>query len=319
MKKLMSVFLAAVLLFAIAPKNVFAASGSAYLSGSSSVRAGQSTTIRLGFNGSSNVAGVQYAVRASGSLQIVGISGVNGATVSQSGDNVVQAIFSLDGLPSGTTWANITVRVPSGSSVGSTGTLTVSNIGMSLVDNSSTLYASNTSKTITVAEEPHIEPVVPKSSDATLKNLELKNAENFTFNAENTDYTVNVLYEVTSLDLIATPNDEKASYKVYGNENFVVGRNNVSITVTAEDGTTKTYNIVVIREPEKVECPVCEVCKKDSSGTIWMVISILLLLLLVTETAYLVYDKGLFSKKEEEPEVLFDDLAPKKETEEKKD
>ena len=312
MKRFIKYLFIATFIFALVPFGVKAASGSAYLSGASSIIAGNSANITLGFNGSDKVAGVQYTVTASGNLQIVSVNGLNGATVSKSGDNVIQVVFSDQGLASGTAWANIVVQVPSGAAAGSTGTLTISNIGMSLDNNPSTLYALNTSKIITVAQAPVVNPtpaptnptpqptpnVPSKSNDATLKDLVIENDEKFTFNKETLNYVVNVGNDVTSLDLTATLNDSKATYVVKGNEDFVVGRNYVTITVTAEDGTQKVYNLEVIREAE--DCPVCDMIG-DNSGNeklIWIIISCVLAVLLICETAYIIYDKKMANTEE---------------------
>lgn len=303
MKRFIKYLIIATFIFAIVPFGVKAASGSAYLNGTSSIIAGNTANITLGFNGSDKVAGVQYTIKASGNLQIVSINGLNDTSVSKSGDNVIQVIFADEGLASGTAWANVVVKVPNGATVGSTGTLTISNIGLSLDNNPSTTYASNVSKTITVAQAPVVNPTptpnVPtnptpseptKSNDATLKDLTIKNNDKFTFNKDVTHYVVNVGNDVTSLDLTATLNDSKATYVVNGNSDFVVGRNYVTITVTAEDGTQKVYNLEVIRESEK-----CEMIG-DNSGNeklIWIIISCVLATLLIAETSYIIYDKKM--------------------------
>lgn len=309
MKRFIKYLIIATFIFAIVPFGVKAASGSAYLNGASSIIAGNTANITLGFNGSDKVAGVQYTVTASGNLQIVSVNALNGTSVSKSGDNVIQVIFANEGLASGTAWANIVVKVPSGAAAGSTGTLTISNIGLSLDNNPATTYASNVSKTITVAQAPVVNPTptpnVPttpttpqaptKSNDATLKDLVIQNDDKFTFNKETTSYVVNVGNDVTSLDLTATLNNSKATYVVSGNENFVVGRNYVTITVTAEDGTQKVYNLEVIRESEK-----CEMIG-DNSGNeklIWIIISCVLATLLIAETSYIIYDKKIANSEE---------------------
>lgn len=294
MKKGIKYFVLVALLGLLLPLNIKAASGSAYFTGASSIKAGNTATIRLGFNGSDKVAGVQYKITASGSLQIVSMSGVNGASLSQSGDNVIQAVFATEGLASGTVWANIVVKVPSGSAVGSKGTLTISSLGMSLDNNPSTLYASNVSKVITVAATPVEVPVTPKSNDASLKELVIKNNADLQFNKDITNYSITVANAITTLDLTVTTNDAKATYVVTGNENFVVGRNYVTISVTAEDGTKKAYTIEVIRQPEEVkkeECPICEEHKNNNENLVWIIISSVLALLLITETGYIIYDK----------------------------
>ena len=90
------------------------------------------------------------------------------------------------------------------------------------------------------------ETVVKKSSDATLKNL-TSSVVDIDFSKNKTNYTVHVDKTVTSLGLKATANNAKAKVKIVGDENFVVGNNIVKVIVTAEDGTTKTYTITVIK------------------------------------------------------------------------
>ncbi len=90
------------------------------------------------------------------------------------------------------------------------------------------------------------ETVVKKSSDATLKNL-TSSVVDLDFSKNKTNYTVHVDKTVTSLGLKATVNDSKAKVKITGDENFVTGNNIVKVVVTAEDGTTKTYTITVVK------------------------------------------------------------------------
>lgn len=85
-----------------------------------------------------------------------------------------------------------------------------------------------------------------KSSDATLATLSLKDF-GIDFKKDITKYTVNVDKTVSKLDITAKATHSKASVKITGNENFKVGENIVKIIVTAEDGTTKTYQITVIK------------------------------------------------------------------------
>jgi len=94
--------------------------------------------------------------------------------------------------------------------------------------------------------------IVKKSSDLSskLSNLVIKEGEISPYFHKNTEsYTVKVPYEVTSLDMIITPEDSNATYIVSGNENFVLGNNTVTITVTSSDGSSTTnYNIYVTRQ-----------------------------------------------------------------------
>ena len=71
------------------------------------------------------------------------------------------------------------------------------------------------------------------------------------FSAATKDYTATVDYSCSSLAVTANPTDSKASVtSVTGNDSLDVGENTVSVVVTAEDGSTSTYNIVVTRRAE---------------------------------------------------------------------
>lgn len=88
-----------------------------------------------------------------------------------------------------------------------------------------------------------------KSSDKALKTLEITpEGLDPEFDPETTSYTLNVDADVEKLDIIASPNDENATVEISGNDSLVIGDNMVKITVTAEDGTTRTYNIDVKKQ-----------------------------------------------------------------------
>ncbi len=83
-----------------------------------------------------------------------------------------------------------------------------------------------------------------------LKTLIVKNGELYpSFHKLINNYTILVPYEITSLDMIYTPENENANIIVTGNENFKVGTNKVIITVTAEDDSFTNYELNVIRQP----------------------------------------------------------------------
>ena len=89
-----------------------------------------------------------------------------------------------------------------------------------------------------------------KSTKLYLKELSAKEgAFNETFDKEKTSYTMNVSSDVSNLDLKVVPEDSDVDYKIYGNQNFVTGKNKVLIVLTNKDKTvTTTYQIDVIRK-----------------------------------------------------------------------
>lgn len=89
-----------------------------------------------------------------------------------------------------------------------------------------------------------------KSSDANLTTLGVKpNEYDFNdFSKNKTTYNVTVPYDVDKLDVQYAKSDKNANVKVTGNTNLVVGSSNkISVVVTAEDGTKKTYTIKVTK------------------------------------------------------------------------
>ena len=83
-----------------------------------------------------------------------------------------------------------------------------------------------------------------------------------TFAADTTDYSLIVDNDVTGIDVSASAADTNASVSGRGSHELSVGDNTINIVVTAEDGTTKTYTISVVRK--KAENP--EPVKPDNGN-----------------------------------------------------
>lgn len=98
-----------------------------------------------------------------------------------------------------------------------------------------------------------------KSSDNSLKDLSVPGYTlSPAFSKDNLDYTLKVPNDATKIDVKAITNDEKSSVKIIGNTDLKVGNNVVTVEVTAEDGSKKTYKITVTREEEKKNEPVLD-------------------------------------------------------------
>lgn len=94
--------------------------------------------------------------------------------------------------------------------------------------------------------------VVTYSTNNNLAELTVdKGSLNPGFSANNTNYTVNVASDVSSINIAARAADAKATISGYGNKNINFGSNKFAITVKAENGSTKVYNINVIREDNR--------------------------------------------------------------------
>ncbi len=93
-----------------------------------------------------------------------------------------------------------------------------------------------------------IEITKKASSDNLIKELEVNNGTlNEEFQPEENNYTVNIPYSETNLDLSIILNDPASTYEIIGNEDLKVGENEVQIKVTAEDGSQNTYTLIVNR------------------------------------------------------------------------
>lgn len=84
----------------------------------------------------------------------------------------------------------------------------------------------------------------PKSSNADLKELSISKGElSPEFTSDKTNYTVMLEKDVTSLNVTAKAKDSKATVSGDGETALKPGNNEITITVTAEDGAVKKYVI----------------------------------------------------------------------------
>lgn len=111
-----------------------------------------------------------------------------------------------------------------------------------------TAYISSSLLTTTKPEEEK------KSSNAALKSLKV-DQEGLTpeFSKDIENYVLNVPSTVENLKVTAEPEDAKATVKIIGNEGLKEGDNKVTITVTAEDGSIKTYLLTVTKGVENTQ------------------------------------------------------------------
>ena len=105
-----------------------------------------------------------------------------------------------------------------------------------------------------------------KSSNNYLKSLQVSE-EGLTpdFNRNKLNYSLSVGEKVTSINVTAVPEDSKAKVYVSGNKELKDGDNNVLITVTAQNGSKRTYTIVVNKsaDPEKANSYLSNLIIKD--------------------------------------------------------
>lgn len=85
----------------------------------------------------------------------------------------------------------------------------------------------------------------PRSNNNYLSNITLSSGT-ISFNKNTFTYNVSVPFETTMINVNATVEDSKAKV-VVNSPNLIVGDNTITITVTAENGQTRVYKILVKR------------------------------------------------------------------------
>ena len=113
------------------------------------------------------------------------------------------------------------------------------------------VYAYENGNSMSVMSESYslvIEAPVSASDNALLSTLRVSPG-NLTpaFLPEITEYEVSVGNDVERMVVSAVPQDMAASVSVTGNSALTEGENHINITVTAENGTVKTYHILAVR------------------------------------------------------------------------
>lgn len=239
--RILAVLLVLVLLFPLVSQRAEAAGTS--LSGSSSLRPGNSVTLTFSVSGSG-----LYAVQASLSydsskLSLISADQIIGSswTMDMNGSTIVLSDSKLSSpINSSTSLFSVTFQVKSSVSPGST--VSASVCGVTASDGSSDFSLSDASWSATIA--------APLSSNAALSSLYCSNATlSPEFSSGTTSYSATVPYEVSSLSLSCSTDDDDADYSVSGNS-LSVGENTVTITVIAEDGSARYYTIYVTREQD---------------------------------------------------------------------
>lgn len=184
---------------------------------------------------------------------------------------------------------------------------TVANIIVTAEDGNEKVYTVYIIKEAKPVDTNVATPVMyTYSSNNFLKVLEIDGYE-ILFDRETTEYIIGVNSDVTSLDIKAIPESNKASVQITGNEKFKKGSNTVLITVTAEDGSAREYKITVNKEAEKKDA-LTEV--DDSSNTTEKVVIIILIILVVLGLLYLIFKKDDEEVVSVEPKK---DITPRKE------
>lgn len=241
MKRFISMALILMLCLSLVAVTASAASADASLTGPGTVRAGD--TITLTFNlGGSGIFGASGALSYDSSqLTLTGTSQKigNGWAVEFNGNNFVAYDNNLASPINGNTALfTATFTVNGGVSAGTA--ISVSYTGVTASDGNADIGVGTVTYSATIAP--------PMSTDNNLKDLTVSNATiSPAFSAGTNNYTAEVPFEVSKLDISASANDGKATVSINSPNLVPNGTTNVTVTVTAENGSQKYYVIAVKR------------------------------------------------------------------------
>ena len=137
-----------------------------------------------------------------------------------------------------------------------TGSTTISVVNTAIASWDEVVTSPTDSTTINLISRGEVEKNY--SSDNNLASLEV---EGYTlspeFNKNTTNYKVEVDSDTTSVNVKATANDSKARISGIGDIEVGEGANTINVVVEAENGSTKTYTIVVnVKEKDPINVKV---------------------------------------------------------------
>lgn len=250
MKKFIKSFLSVVtvicLLISVFTFNVSAASVS--VSGGGEYEVGKTFSVNVSFSADATL----YAVEAdiSYNSSVLRLNSVSGAdyNVSNGTIKIVDDGFSATKPSKSSSYTLSFTAIAAGNS----------NISASLLGGGEAESKASGSAAISV--------VTPKpSSNANLTSIKLSNGSlSPAFNANTTTYNTTVKYSVDSINITGSVADGSATYTGGGTFALQVGDNQRVLTVTAADGTKKSYTINIKRMSEQ-ETAEAEQAERDAN------------------------------------------------------
>ena len=181
------------------------------------------------------------------------VSGGNVFFFSESGENQKTKTWTLKAIAKGS--GNITVKAA----------------GAFSYKNESAIKVTTNSKTVKVITQAELE--ASYSKDNNLKSLSIDGLKlEPAFNKNTTDYKVTAESNTTEIKINAALSDSKASLSGTGTFKVTEGENKFTITVEAENGSVKKYNILVnVTDPNPITAKINDkdytVVKRESNLT----------------------------------------------------
>lgn len=213
-----------------------AADFSTYVSSNkTSITAGDQITVTVGVKNVKNLYGLRAALSYDSSkLSYVGASGVSPFAVTV-GKNIV--IDSATGKSGTYKMATLKFKAKSSFVIGESTAIKIS--GVTGSNGVKTLTGANSSVTIKM--------VAPKASNNYLSSLSISGGK-INFNKNTTSYKITVEHNVTAVTISASAEDSKAKVSGVGSKKLNIYNNDFKVVVTAENGSTRTYTISVVRK-----------------------------------------------------------------------
>lgn len=181
------------------------------------------------------------------------VSGGNVFFFSESGENQKSKTWTLKAIAKGS------------------GTISVKAAGAFAYKDESTMKITTNSKTVKVITQAELE--ASYSKDNNLKSLSVEGLKlEPKFNKDTTDYKVTAESNTTEIKINATKSDSKADLSGTGTFKVTEGENKFTITVEAENGSIKKYNITVnVTDPNPITVKINDkdytVVKRESNLT----------------------------------------------------
>ena len=216
---------------------------SAKLSGPGTVRAGDTITVKLNINDSGKY-GVEGTLAYDSNVVTLSKSEISlkGWKLESNGNSLIMYDDAMTNPINGDkTVITLTFKVKAGVAAGTKVNIAVNNLVAT--DGSKESNLGSATYSTTIAE--------PLSGNANLSSLAV-NGKTLSpvFAAGTTSYDIGeVEFSVSKLDITYKAEDSKSKVSVSGNS-LSVGKNTVTVTVKAENGTTKSYKITVTRKQD---------------------------------------------------------------------
>ena len=139
------------------------------------------------------------------------------------------------------------------------GTITVKSASIRDYSTEKEMSLSKGSATVTVITQAQLEASYSKNNNLSSLSVEgLKLSPSF--NKNTTKYTVEASSNTTKVNIKAHVEDSRSKVSGTGSKSVVEGENKFNITVTAQNGSTKTYTIIVnVIDPNPIEVTIDEV------------------------------------------------------------